>query len=400
VQIPTRRRGGGWAANDDSDSDSDDEMINMRSRAKAASMRRVTDGSSAGQRTPVSARAGTSDDDSEAGLGAKIGVGVSSASPASAKKSSRAQEASRRLGFDLDVTLNNINRWVDDDAVAVAPAATAEHDAAVVGPPAPVRSSEPQPSIRGSRPGRSPKAARDANLSFAKARPEPAEPFAPTTAPAAAAGSSSKPRPDTDVVEEAPRDRRERRSERTPATAAAEPAPPAAARSSRRRGDGESSGRRRRSTDKKNAAAAAAPVEAVPAEAAPAAPAEKPRAPAGNPAAPPAPAAATHDERRTNTPVTPETAQRASEQPAVPRPPATPGAANAMTDAMLVELLRQPPKHVKQLRTRDAYRKFFSGMSRARIARLLETAYDALEPADAAAKVAKRLSLVVDVLGD
>lgn len=74
------------------------------------------------------------------------------------------------------------------------------------------------------------------------------------------------------------------------------------------------------------------------------------------------------------------------------------GEAITMTDEALVEMLRLPPKHVPRLRTREGFRRFFSGMSETRMTALLMAAYDDREPAEQFKRVNKRISLVTDVL--
>ena len=66
--------------------------------------------------------------------------------------------------------------------------------------------------------------------------------------------------------------------------------------------------------------------------------------------------------------------------------------------AHLVDMLKRPPKHVPELRTREGFRRYFSGMARARMEALLAQSYADLEPADALKKVKKRLGLVPDPL--
>lgn len=83
------------------------------------------------------------------------------------------------------------------------------------------------------------------------------------------------------------------------------------------------------------------------------------------------------------------------------RPPAlrsATGPALDMSDQELVAMLRRPPKHVPQLRTRDGFRRFFAGMPQAHMRALLQHAYDDREAADAAKRVAKRMDLVADLL--
>jgi hypothetical protein len=66
-------------------------------------------------------------------------------------------------------------------------------------------------------------------------------------------------------------------------------------------------------------------------------------------------------------------------------------------DDELVELLRQRPKYVPMLRSRDSFRAFFRGVERARMEALLREAFVALEPADRDEKVLKRMQLLEDV---
>ena len=74
------------------------------------------------------------------------------------------------------------------------------------------------------------------------------------------------------------------------------------------------------------------------------------------------------------------------------------GAALRMKDAELVELLRQPPKRVQELRTRESFRRFFAHMPEGRMAALLTEAYADRGEEERARRVAKRLGLVRDVL--
>ena len=76
------------------------------------------------------------------------------------------------------------------------------------------------------------------------------------------------------------------------------------------------------------------------------------------------------------------------------------GAANRLADADVVALLAQPPKHVRHLRTRDGFRRFFTGVPRARMAALLTAAFAGQPPDEAAARREKRLALLADVLAD
>lgn len=74
------------------------------------------------------------------------------------------------------------------------------------------------------------------------------------------------------------------------------------------------------------------------------------------------------------------------------------GAAVAMPDAELVHMLKQKPKSVPQLHSRDSFRRFFGGITKDRMTRLLRSAYDGLDAADKEDKVQKRLELLQGVL--
>ena len=74
------------------------------------------------------------------------------------------------------------------------------------------------------------------------------------------------------------------------------------------------------------------------------------------------------------------------------------GAATRLADADVVALLAQPPKHVRHLRTRDGFRRFFAGVPRARMVSLLEQAFAGQPPDEAKARLEKRLALLGDVL--
>ena len=76
------------------------------------------------------------------------------------------------------------------------------------------------------------------------------------------------------------------------------------------------------------------------------------------------------------------------------------GRARAGGAADVVALLAQPPKHVRHLRTRDGFRRFFTGVPRARMAALLTQAFAGQPPEEAAARREKRLALLADVLAD
>ena len=58
---------------------------------------------------------------------------------------------------------------------------------------------------------------------------------------------------------------------------------------------------------------------------------------------------------------------------------ATQGPAMNMTDGELVSMLKMKPKAVPALRTRSAYCHFFKGISKKRMIRLLEKAYEETE---------------------
>jgi len=74
------------------------------------------------------------------------------------------------------------------------------------------------------------------------------------------------------------------------------------------------------------------------------------------------------------------------------------GEANFQTDEELVDLLRQKPKNVPVMRTKESFRRFFAGMKKNRLKALLEESYDTLAGEERAKKVQKRLSLVADIL--
>ena len=97
--------------------------------------------------------------------------------------------------------------------------------------------------------------------------------------------------------------------------------------------------------------------------------------------------------------VAPTAAAAAAAAAAAPADPRE-GAANRLADADVVALLAQPPKHVRHLRTRDGFRRFFTGVPRARMAQLLTEAFAGQPPEEAAARREKRLALLADVLAD
>ena len=57
-----------------------------------------------------------------------------------------------------------------------------------------------------------------------------------------------------------------------------------------------------------------------------------------------------------------------------------------------------PATTEEELKTKEAFRRYFSGMPADRMGRLLSRAYAGLEPADLEKKVMKRLRLLNDVL--
>eukprot|EP00752_Nemacystus_decipiens_P003028 g2808.t1 len=76
-----------------------------------------------------------------------------------------------------------------------------------------------------------------------------------------------------------------------------------------------------------------------------------------------------------------------------------PGAAVGMSDEKLQGMLKQQPRMVPELRTKESFREFFQGMEAERMSRLLRGAYEGNLPADQVdKKVKKRLGLVGDML--
>ena len=71
------------------------------------------------------------------------------------------------------------------------------------------------------------------------------------------------------------------------------------------------------------------------------------------------------------------------------------GAATRLTDEEIINLLRQRPKDVKELRTRANFQRFFFGMERETLKRLLHEAFAHMSPEASSAKVEKRLQLFV-----
>lgn len=81
------------------------------------------------------------------------------------------------------------------------------------------------------------------------------------------------------------------------------------------------------------------------------------------------------------------------------------GRALSLSDDVLVGMLAKKPKHVPELQSREAFRRFFAGMPRERMLRLLRASVAAGSSAgedgsDLAAedRVARRMALVEDVL--
>jgi hypothetical protein len=70
------------------------------------------------------------------------------------------------------------------------------------------------------------------------------------------------------------------------------------------------------------------------------------------------------------------------------------------SDEALITLLSLRPKHVPQLKSRDAFRGFFRGMPRLRMERLLRLAFSSLEAEGRDSKVAKRMALLQGVFAE
>jgi hypothetical protein len=71
----------------------------------------------------------------------------------------------------------------------------------------------------------------------------------------------------------------------------------------------------------------------------------------------------------------------------------------ALADGELIALLRQKPKNVPQLHSRDSFRRFLRGIPRSRLAALLRAAYADLPRGEAEDKVAKRCDLLEGLFG-
>lgn len=77
------------------------------------------------------------------------------------------------------------------------------------------------------------------------------------------------------------------------------------------------------------------------------------------------------------------------------------GLGNRLSDDELVAMLRLPPKSVPHLRTKSQFSQYFASMKVGRFDAILQRAYqDIADEGERAAKVAKRLSLVRDVLAE
>ncbi|EGB03572.1 hypothetical protein AURANDRAFT_67916 [Aureococcus anophagefferens] len=88
----------------------------------------------------------------------------------------------------------------------------------------------------------------------------------------------------------------------------------------------------------------------------------------------------------------------APEEDPAPREDPLLGAATRLDDDTVVGMLKQPPKGVRHLRTRDGFRKFFSGMPRGRMEALLTAAFADQPAEEATARLHKRLQLLDDLL--
>ena len=74
------------------------------------------------------------------------------------------------------------------------------------------------------------------------------------------------------------------------------------------------------------------------------------------------------------------------------------GPANDMTDKELIVLLKQQPKDVPVMRTRESFRRFFARMKRDRMEYILRAANAEKKSGQADKKVAKRMALMEDCL--
>ena len=74
------------------------------------------------------------------------------------------------------------------------------------------------------------------------------------------------------------------------------------------------------------------------------------------------------------------------------------GPANMMTDKELIGLLKQQPKDVPEMKTRESFRRFFARMKKDRMEFLLRAANIERSTKEGEKKVNKRLALVKDIL--
>ena len=76
----------------------------------------------------------------------------------------------------------------------------------------------------------------------------------------------------------------------------------------------------------------------------------------------------------------------------------TQGDACSLSDDVLIGMLRQPPKEVPEMHSRDAFRNFFEGMDKKKMETLLRTSNAGKTPEEIEAKVAKRMKLLAGCL--
>lgn len=85
--------------------------------------------------------------------------------------------------------------------------------------------------------------------------------------------------------------------------------------------------------------------------------------------------------------------------PVIAAPRQNVGAASAISDEELVELLKQKPKNTLVLRTTSNFQEFFSGVAAHRMQELLRRAYaDVVDATDRKEKIDKRMKLLENVL--
>ena len=70
------------------------------------------------------------------------------------------------------------------------------------------------------------------------------------------------------------------------------------------------------------------------------------------------------------------------------------GSAVTRKDEDLIELLRVKPKRVPELRTHDGFQQFFNGIEEKRMKRLLDRAFEGLEPKNKRKKIKRRMALL------